>query len=93
MAPVLYSLVSHTCSMQLVKSQLDLLTFDLLDMFTFQDHCNGNCDKDLTPSFPHLQLPPLYLCKLSSILSEQAFLAHLQSFTQSKEKKIMLLVS
>ena len=49
--------------------------------------------KPSLPSFPHLQLAPLYLCKLSSILSEQAFLVHLQSFTQSKEKRIMLLVS
>ena len=42
---------------------------------------------------PHPQLAPLYLCKLSSILSEQAFIAQLQSFTQSKEKRIMVLVS
>ena len=49
--------------------------------------------KPSLPSSPHLQLAPLYLCKLSSILSEQAFLVHLQSFTQSKEKRIMLLVS
>ena len=45
------------------------------------------------PPLPHPQLAPLYLCKLSSILSEQAFIAQLQSFTQSKEKKIMVLVS
>ena len=47
--------------------------------------------KPSPPSPP--QLAPLYLCKLSNVLSEQAFLAHLQTFTHNKEKRIMLLVS
>ena len=40
-----------------------------------------------------LQLTPLYLCKLSNVLSEQAFRVHMQSFIEKEEKTVMLLVS
>ena len=38
------------------------------------------------------QLNEVYLCKLSSVLSERAFKNHLQIFTERIEKKIMILV-
>ena len=31
-----YCLVSHTCSVQLAKLETNLLTFDLLNIFTFE---------------------------------------------------------
>ena len=38
------------------------------------------------------QLNKVYLCKLSSVLSERAFKGHLQTFAERIEKKIMILV-
>lgn len=56
--------------------------------------CEGLLTFEFQVLFPlPLQLTPLYLCKLSNVLSGQAFQVHMQSFMKSKEKTVMVLVS